>query len=423
MHALRRFWRYLITFGRLQEAEHISDAALQGQGARSELASSQHGVIEEIAQWFRQLFSFYPRSEQDTQTLDSQAIRNNALSKHEHDIVPIIHGDIDWTTHTRTVSQLEQILHRAIERREVRLGPYDSKTLEAMRAVAILRWIHKRDQQAELAMRATLQRCEHALGKCHLQILWSMCDLAIALSGRTTEEQKLEAQILSQAALFRSEDRFDLHHHKTVACYNSLMRSGLTHWTFTKERRPPFTHVENVGSGGYSIVNSVQRVTITGEASTKVYAQKTFRIPSHVRRDEFLKVIQNEIDVIRQLKHSHIVLVVCTYQETKHSTIILSPLADEDLENFLYRQNTVGSELLNKGMITGWFYCLAKYSLSSTVMVFVTRISSHATFLLKQVNSTWQISDPAAPSTPKNSQAQPRATSSAATQKCTAPLR
>lgn len=212
--------------------------------------------------------------------------------------------DSGWSART--------ILHRTVEKRELLLGPNDSKTLEAMRAVAILCWIQKRDSQAELAMREILQRCEHTLGKSHPQTLLSICDLAIALSGATTKELRIEAQVLSQAAMFGSEDQFGLHHHKTLACYDLLMRFGLTHWTFTKERPPPFTHVENVGSGGFSTVSSVQR------ASTKLYAQKAFRILSGGRSDEFHEMILNEIDVLR---HSNIHILFISSAHIKNPSI------------------------------------------------------------------------------------------------------
>lgn len=148
VQALHRFRRYLVAFGRFQEAEQTSDAALQGHGARSEQPGSQPGVVGEVAQWFRQLFSLYSHTEQDRQTLDDQLRRYvDISSKHEHERVRTIHGYTEWTTNGIAVGQLEQILHRTVEKRELLLGPNDSKTLEAMRAVAILCWIQKRDSQ------------------------------------------------------------------------------------------------------------------------------------------------------------------------------------------------------------------------------------------------------------------------------------
>ena len=362
VHTVRRFRSYLVTLGRFQEAELMLNAALQGQSACTEHPDPQQGGTEAIAQCFRELYSLHALSEQERQTLVNQIHGSlDESSRHDHANAHTIADNTEWiTTSTRTVGQLELILDRTVKKRERLLGPDDSKTLEAMRAVAIIRWAQKRDTPAELAMRAILRRCEHTLGKSHPQTLLSMCDLAITLSGSASNELIAEAQMFSQAALFGFEDRFGLHHHGTVACYNQLMNFGLTHWTFTKERRPPFIYVENVGSGGFSIVNSVERAANTAEASNKTYAQKIFRIPNDGRRDEYLRMIQNEIDVIRKLKHPHIIHIVCTYQELKNFAIILSPLADEDLESFLYRQNTDGSEPLDKDMITGWFYCLAK---------------------------------------------------------------
>jgi hypothetical protein len=57
-------------------------------------------------------------------------------------------------------------------------------------------------------------------------------------------------------------------------------------------------------------------------------------------RKRLLPIIQQEIGVLRRLKHKHIIQIVSTYETTcipRQFGILIHPAGDEDLHNFLER--------------------------------------------------------------------------------------
>jgi serine/threonine protein kinase len=131
---------------------------------------------------------------------------------------------------------------------------------------------------------------------------------------------------------------------------------GLTHFPYTTiaSNPLPITVRENVGTGAYAVVESV-------EISQRLYARKSISLPRYNQK-RIRQTIQNEVSIIRALAHPHIVKVYCTYEERTRFCIVLEPLATCDLETYL-EQYTSESPVYNGGtqtfLLEKWLRCLA----------------------------------------------------------------
>lgn len=85
-----------------------------------------------------------------------------------------------------------------------------------------------------------------------------------------------------------------------------------------------------------------------------------------------MKAIDNEIEAIQMFKgNRHVVQIEYTYRVSNGYAIIMSPLAEEDLQSFLERQHTQITNIFDHhnqssaisaktiGMMKSWFLCLA----------------------------------------------------------------
>ncbi|KAF2120652.1 kinase-like domain-containing protein, partial [Lophiotrema nucula] len=115
--------------------------------------------------------------------------------------------------------------------------------------------------------------------------------------------------------------------------------------------------IANLGSGSSGIVEKVKHVQ-TGQ----IYARKRIPLRMIQRKSEAVrKRAQDEIQVMKILSgHDHIVSVVGSYQTDRHLSILIYPVADEDLASFLDRVE--GSRDVSKeheDILSRSFGCLA----------------------------------------------------------------
>ncbi|PSN63140.1 kinase-like protein, partial [Corynespora cassiicola Philippines] len=111
----------------------------------------------------------------------------------------------------------------------------------------------------------------------------------------------------------------------------------------------PVKAIENIGTGAYAIVESV-------EIFGRPYARKSIALPRY-NQNRVRQTIQNEVSVIRSLSHRHIVQVHCTYEEKSRFAIILQPLASCDLEAFLAMPTETA--ISHSKLLWKWLRCLA----------------------------------------------------------------
>ncbi|KAF2461470.1 kinase-like domain-containing protein, partial [Lineolata rhizophorae] len=104
-----------------------------------------------------------------------------------------------------------------------------------------------------------------------------------------------------------------------------------------------------VGDGSHSVVEKV-----VNEETKSVYALKTFR--RTVRKVCMVQRFTKEVDILRRMKHPHVVEFVGHYEENNALHILMKPLADTDLENYMRKPGAFPSCNSHLG---DWFGCLA----------------------------------------------------------------
>ncbi len=130
-----------------------------------------------------------------------------------------------------------------------------------------------------------------------------------------------------------------------------------THTEYQSSKAVPFMTVKQLGHGSLGSVDIVLRYS---DDLGPLMARKVIRLPN-TTRGRLLPLIQNEVAILRGLKHKHIIHVVSTYEITsspRHFGILLSPVGDEDLSHYLERvgENSFPEEDLNR--LRTWPYCL-----------------------------------------------------------------
>jgi serine/threonine protein kinase len=85
-------------------------------------------------------------------------------------------------------------------------------------------------------------------------------------------------------------------------------------------------------NGTYAVVDSVK-------VGCELYARKSSALPCF-RQQPVRETIQNEISAVRPLNHPYIIRIFFTCEEDARFFIIMEPLADCDLESFLYRYSS-----------------------------------------------------------------------------------
>ncbi len=142
--------------------------------------------------------------------------------------------------------------------------------------------------------------------------------------------------------------------HQVKAIIRRLTAYKLTHSTHeVLFSNPPLiveTNRENLGSGSYAVVDTVQ-------IGQQFYARKSVNLPrQNLRQLRLREDLQKEIVIIHALDHPHIVRVLLTYEGTNYFSIIMHPLAECDLETYLV--NRTCDKDLERRLVWKWMACL-----------------------------------------------------------------
>lgn len=122
-----------------------------------------------------------------------------------------------------------------------------------------------------------------------------------------------------------------------------------SHIHLLQDEKPPFEVLDSIGGGGSGIVEKVRSLP-----DGRICVRKTCKTPTASARKAFLE----EVRIMQKLQHFHVVEVLGSYSRGKSSSILLLPLADEDLEVFMEnfdREVPSQVELLVK-----WTFCLVE---------------------------------------------------------------
>jgi tetratricopeptide (TPR) repeat protein len=301
---------------------------------------------------------------------------------YEHEVLFTIADLIAWIDQDRDrFSKLQRILEDVLEEQQRVFGKGYARRPECLRALAGLSqcfYLQDNIVNAEKYSRACFslqkdideaekswkrgskssQTSDWNSGETYLR----MCDLSIILLQSSTVQAAAEAQLLSQSAFFGLLEVYGPSSYQLESCKNRLDKYGLLRWNFEfdMEDKIPFEILGIIGKGVSGVVHAV---TWRGKRSQR-FAQKLFHLPKDKRRDATMKAIDNEINAIQMFKaERHVVKIEYTYRVANGYAIIMSPLAEEDLQSFLERQHTPQSSAITtqtSQRMRSWFICLAK---------------------------------------------------------------
>jgi TolA-binding protein len=109
------------------------------------------------------------------------------------------------------------------------------------------------------------------------------------------------------------------------------------HCHFKPGESPPFKSERILGSGGYGQVDKVlSQISFREYARKRVLRSTAFR----GRRKEDMRLFIAEIEILKRLKHLHIVEYVGSYTDAKYIGLIMAPVAEMDLAAYLERAGT-----------------------------------------------------------------------------------
>jgi serine/threonine protein kinase len=126
----------------------------------------------------------------------------------------------------------------------------------------------------------------------------------------------------------------------------------LEHSDYDSMEQVPFKALRVLGHGSFGIVEEVE---FSHPTSRQLFARKLVRIPASSSKPSVLSMLQNEVDIMKRLSHLHIVQVQCTYTVDRDFAVILKPVADLNLEDYLACSPYPPTDT----PIRRWFGCLA----------------------------------------------------------------
>jgi serine/threonine protein kinase len=113
----------------------------------------------------------------------------------------------------------------------------------------------------------------------------------------------------------------------------------------------PYMHIANIGSGVYGIVDKVEK-------DGKVYAEKKIRVTWR-NRDQILK--DTKKDILRRLRHHHVIEVVEVFQCKGRLRIIMTQVADTDWKEYMEQIDAIEDNRMRRNKISrmrSWPGCL-----------------------------------------------------------------
>lgn len=124
------------------------------------------------------------------------------------------------------------------------------------------------------------------------------------------------------------------------------------HEVYDSSDQVPFRQNSVIGYGAVGVVDEV--LGTRGPFRSRIYARKIIvLVDDPAAREAELREIENEVAIMREASHDHIVKVVATYMLSNNYGIVMDPRADGHLEKFL-RASTPEAPVA----VSSWFACL-----------------------------------------------------------------
>jgi hypothetical protein len=126
------------------------------------------------------------------------------------------------------------------------------------------------------------------------------------------------------------------------------------HGHFEEGEPLPFTPVKKLGGGGYGEVHEVLSTISNKRYARKRIRRKTVFGQGLTATSEGMKQFLEEMNIMKRLSHHHIVRYVGSYTDPKHLVLLMSPVCDMDLSQFIAELDKGQHDLLRT-----YFGCLS----------------------------------------------------------------
>jgi serine/threonine protein kinase len=131
------------------------------------------------------------------------------------------------------------------------------------------------------------------------------------------------------------------------------------HVRFRSSEQVPFERQAILGSGGSGQVEVVtvrSKTHITHSAFRTRLVRKIIKRAIFGRYQQGLETFKNELKVLKRIQHRHLVEIIGSYTDPAYAALIMSPVADCDLSDFLRLAMTENQKLSS---MRTFFGCLA----------------------------------------------------------------
>ncbi len=140
------------------------------------------------------------------------------------------------------------------------------------------------------------------------------------------------------------------------------------HTVYASENDVPYKHVKILGRGTFGWVdevegpNKIKGIPDTWGGFNEVFARKSIPLSRKKLTDNSAS-IRNEVDIISKLRHQHLVQLICTYQCNRNFAILMQPVANGDLKEYLEETDSLSSPADKRARIlrmVSWSGCLIR---------------------------------------------------------------
>ncbi|KAH8822012.1 hypothetical protein F5884DRAFT_746295 [Xylogone sp. PMI_703] len=121
-------------------------------------------------------------------------------------------------------------------------------------------------------------------------------------------------------------------------------------YKYKQEDSNVFKHIRKLGYGAFGTVDEVEHC-----ASKIHFARKTIRVNPQSSRSSLAQA-KREVTVLRRLKHQHIINTLASYSWDGHFSIIMYPVAERNLSEFLLDKDSTTLSQVSK--LSTWIGCL-----------------------------------------------------------------
>jgi serine/threonine protein kinase len=120
------------------------------------------------------------------------------------------------------------------------------------------------------------------------------------------------------------------------------------HEVFISEDEDPYQSLRLLGQGGWGSVDEVMK---KGDPTKECYARKQVILRWGPQRQEMIEQLREEARIIHRLCHRHIIKLIGTYTWTTLFGIIMAPVAETDLQQFLSQIDSVELIIQNENSV------------------------------------------------------------------------